>query len=133
MCTFMSCKYCRIAANEFPAHILYQDQCVVAFLVENSVSKGHAIIFPREHAESFTRLRNPEGFARGLQEFLKIMEEKISPNMHLVANLGQKAGQDIKHFHLHVIPRYEGEKIFEWTWHQLSKEEAEEVIKKVRE
>jgi diadenosine tetraphosphate (Ap4A) HIT family hydrolase len=33
---------------------------------------------------------------------------------------------------MHVIPRYEGEKIFEWTWHQLSPEEAEEVKNKIK-
>ncbi len=129
----MDCRYCRIAEKQYPAHILYEDQFVVAFLAENSVSRGHALVISREHAESYTQLENPAGFAEGLQEFLKMIEEKLSPNMHLVVNQGQKAGQDIKHFHMHVIPRYEGEKIFEWTWHQVNEKEAEEVIKEIKE
>ncbi len=128
----MSCKYCQIAERKSPAHILYEDSSVVAFLVENPVSKGHTLVIPREHAETFTQLKNVAGFAQGLKEFLKIMEKRISPNMNIVINAGQKAGQDVRHFHVHVIPRYEGEKIFEWTWHQLTAKEAEEVMEKAR-
>lgn len=128
----MSCKYCRIAERHFPAHILYEDQSVVAFLVENPVSTGHALVIPREHAETYTQIKDLAGFTRGLGEFLKMVEKKISPNMNLVVNQGRKAGQDVDHFSVHVIPRYEGEKIFEWTWHQLTKEEAEEVVKKIK-
>lgn len=128
----MSCKYCRIAERQFPAHILYEDQSVVAFLVENPVSTGHALVIPREHAETYTQIKDLAGFARGLGEFLKMMEQRISPNMNLVVNQGRKAGQDVDHFSVHVIPRYEGEKIFEWTWHQLTREEAEEVVKKIK-
>ncbi|KYK28987.1 MAG: hypothetical protein AYK19_20280 [Theionarchaea archaeon DG-70-1] len=115
----MSCKYCRIAERQFPAHILYEDQSVVAFLVENPVSTGHALVIPREHAETYTQIKDLAGFTRGLGEFLKMMEQRISPNMNLVVNQGRKAGQDVDHFSVHVIPRYEGEKIFEWTWHQI--------------
>jgi histidine triad (HIT) family protein len=128
----MSCKYCRIAEKQYPAHILYEDQFVVAFLVENPVSKGHTLVIPREHAETFAQIKDIGGFGKGLQSFLKIMEEKISPNLNIVVNQGRKAGQDIGHVHVHVIPRYEGEKIFEWTWHQLSDEEARDVVKVVR-
>ena len=128
----MSCKYCRIAEKQYPAHVLYEDQFVVAFLVENPVSKGHTLVIPREHAETFAQIKDIGGFGKGLQSFLKIMEEKISPNLNIVVNQGRKAGQDIGHVHVHVIPRYEGEKIFEWTWHQLSDEEARDVVKAVR-
>ena len=128
----MSCKYCRIAEKQYPAHVLYEDQFVVAFLVENPVSKGHTLVIPREHAETFAQIKDIGGFGKGLQSFLKIMEEKISPNLNIVVNQGRKAGQDIGHVHVHVIPRYEGEKIFEWTWHQLSDEEARDVVKAVK-
>ncbi len=128
----MSCRYCRIAERQLPAHILYEDRAVVAFLVENPVSKGHALVIPREHAERYSQIKNLEGFSQGLKKFLKVMEEKVSPNINLVVNQGRKAGQDADHFCVHVIPRYEGEKIFEWTWHQLSETEAEEVMNRIR-
>lgn len=102
-------------------------------MVENPVSKGHTLVIPREHAETFSQIKDIGGFGKGLQSFLKIMEEKISPNLNIVVNQGRKAGQDIGHVHVHIIPRYEGEKIFEWTWHQLSDEEARDVVKAVRE
>lgn len=105
---------------------------MVAFLVENPVSKGHTLVIPREHAETFAQIKDIGGFGKGLQSFLKIMEEKISPNLNIVVNQGRKAGQDIGHVHVHIIPRYEGEKIFEWTWHQLSNEEAQDVVKAVK-
>ena len=129
----MSCKYCSITRKTHPAHILYEDKCIVAFLVENPVSLGHALVIPREHADHFSSLRDVEGFAHGLKKFLQIVEEKLSPHLNLIVNQGKKAGQDIDHFHIHVIPRYEGEKIFEWTWHQLTDEEVETIMGKFRE
>lgn len=129
----MDCKYCRIAKGQYPAHILYEDQSVVAFLVENPVSTGHSVIIPREHAERYTEIKDVAGFATGLKKFLQIMENNICKHMHLVVNPVRNAGPEIPHFHFHVIPQYEGEKIFEWTWHQLTKEEVDEVISKIKE
>lgn len=129
----MSCKYCQIAEKQSPVHILYEDQYVVAFLEENPVSKGHALLIPREHAATFSQLTDVAGFAKGLKEYLRIVEEKLSPDLNIVVNQGRKAGQDIGHFHVHIIPRYEGEKIFEWTWHQLTQREAEEVVNLLKE
>jgi histidine triad (HIT) family protein len=128
----MACKYCLIAQRKHPAHILYEDESIVAFLVEHPVSLGHTLVIPREHAEYFSSLTDVEGFARGLQQLLQIMEEKISPHLNLIVNQGKKAGQDVDHFHMHVIPRYEGEKIFEWTWHQLTEEEVESIMNKLQ-
>lgn len=128
----MDCKYCRIAEKQYPAHILYEDQFVVAFLAENPVTKGHSLVIPREHVERYTQMKDTAGFASGLKEFMKLIEEKISPDMHLVVNQGKKGGQNGSHFSIHVIPRYEGEKIFEWTWHQLTDGEVEEVMGKMK-
>ncbi|MBU7014960.1 MAG: HIT family protein [Theionarchaea archaeon] len=128
----MDCKYCRIAANQYPAHILYEDENVVAFLVENPVSKGHSVVVPREHAERYTEIENISGFAVGLKNFLLLMEEYICPDLHLVVNPGRKGGQNNVHFQMHIIPQYEGEKIFEWTWHQLTEEEVNEITQKVK-
>ncbi|MBU7042314.1 MAG: HIT family protein [Theionarchaea archaeon] len=128
----MTCKYCLIAQKAHPAHIIFEDKSVVAFLMENPVSLGHTIVIPREHAEHYSLLTDVEGFAGGLQLLLRILEEKLSPHLNLIINQGKKAGQDIDHFHIHVIPRYEGEKIFEWTWHQLTDEEVKTVMEKIQ-
>jgi histidine triad (HIT) family protein len=126
----MACKYCLIARKNHPAHILYEDESIIAFLVKHPVSLGHTLVIPKEHAEHFSSLEDVEGFARGLKQLLRIMEEKISPHLNLIVNQGKKAGQDVDHFHMHIIPRYEGEKIFEWTWHQLTDEEVETIMDK---
>ena len=49
-------------------------------------------------------------------------------------NNGEIAGQTVFHFHMHLIPRYEGDGVgLTWKPGELSKEEREEILKKIKE
>ena len=44
-----NCLFCRIAAQQIPAHMVYQDDALIAFLDLHPARDGHVLIIPREH------------------------------------------------------------------------------------
>ena len=51
---------------------------------------------------------------------------------NLVQNNGEAAGQTVKHFHMHVIPRYEGGPVIAaWDPGSIDTEETEEIVEAI--
>ncbi len=105
------CIFCRIANGEIPSDTLYEDDFARVILDLNPASKGHALILPKEHYADLFELPEEEA-ARVLSTAKKVapamMKALGAAGMNLVQNNGAAAGQTVKHFHLHLIPRYEG-------------------------
>lgn len=79
---------------------------------EFPVSKGHSIVIPKRHIESFFDLSDAE--VCGLYNLIKRTKEVIDENYHpdaynLGINDGEAAGRTIHHLHIHIIPRYKGD------------------------
>ena len=106
------CIFCKIAKGEIPAKILYEDEKTLAFLDISPRSKGHTLVKPKEHYETFEEL--PEEVAIGLIKTIKrvIMKLKsLNPDGYNILNNNRPvAGQEVPHVHFHIIPRYKGEK-----------------------
>src|SRR5258708_6444720 len=47
------CLFCRISQNEVAAHIVYEDERLLAFLDRGPIRPGHTQIMPREHFAYF--------------------------------------------------------------------------------
>ncbi len=77
------------------------------------VSPGHALVTPVRHAESWSDLTRDERIAMldGIDTAKKVIEREYSPQGYNIGiNDGVAAGQTIMHVHLHVIPRYAGDR-----------------------
>ena len=74
-------------------------------------SKGHALILPKNHFKDVCGL-DQETAGKVLTLGAKIgtaMKKSLGcTGFNLVQNNGESAGQTVFHFHMHVIPRYEG-------------------------
>jgi histidine triad (HIT) family protein len=129
------CVFCKIIKGEIPAYKVYEDEFVLAILDINPLSKGHTLVIPKRHYARLTEMdeRFYEGFMRGLQKVLRLIESKLSKDYNIIVNQGKKANQEIEHLHVHIVPRYGQEQIFVWKTHKLTPEEAEEVLKKLRQ
>lgn len=67
------------------------------------------------------------------QVVTKMKEVLNCDGYNLVQNNGESAGQTVNHFHLHLIPRYEGDNVgLQWTPGTLSEEVKEEILSKLR-
>ena len=76
------------------------------------VSLGHALVVPRRHAASWSELTADEKAAllEGVDAVRGVIDARFEPHAYNVGyNDGDAAGQTIAHFHVHVIPRYQGD------------------------
>ena len=107
----MDCIFCKIIKGEIPSYKLYEDDDILAFLDINPVNAGHTLIIPKKHIldvmeiddELFIKILNK---ARDIANLISI--KLNSDGFTLVQNNGKP--QEVKHFHLHVIPSYDKKK-----------------------
>ena len=106
------CIFCKIAGGEIPSKTIYEDADFRVILDLGPATKGHALILPKEHADDLFAL--PEETAAKVLPVAQKVAAKLKDNLHceglnLVQNNGEVAGQTVRHFHLHMIPRYQGD------------------------
>lgn len=116
------CIFCKIAAGEIGSQTIYEDAAFRAILDIGPASRGHVLILPKEHAEDFFAL--PEETAAAAMKLAsklaKAMRSALDfDGLNVLQNNGEAAGQTVKHYHLHLIPRYEGDAV-SVTWPQGS-------------
>lgn len=126
------CIFCRIARGEAPAYIVYEDETSLVFLDIFPVEKGHLLVTSKNHYES-AHDAPPRVAAHVFTvaaALAKIYRTVLgAPGVNIVSNSGRAAGQEVFHFHVHVIPRWRGggwRRLVER--HRLTEEEAREVI-----
>ncbi len=114
-----NCIFCKIANGEIPSSTIYEDNDFRVILDLGPAAKGHALILPKDHFKDVCDL-DAETAAKVLPLGAKIGEAMKKTlgcaGFNLVQNNGTAAGQTVFHFHMHVIPRYEGgPEMVTWT------------------
>ena len=129
------CIFCKIANGEIPSRTIYEDEDFRVILDLGPATKGHALILPKEHYANLFEL--PEDTAAAAMKVAKKLSAQMVENLgadglNLVQNNGEVAGQTVKHFHLHLIPRYkdDGQNIL-WKPGEVSQDELEEIRKQI--
>jgi histidine triad (HIT) family protein len=106
------CLFCKIAAGDIPATIVAQDERTVAFMDINPATRGHALVIPRAHVRDVHEI-DPEDLkavaVAAQQLAAKALERLGADGVTLLNSNGAAAWQTVFHFHMHVIPRYEGD------------------------
>ena len=130
------CVFCKIAEGELPCYKLYESELVLAFLDINPITRGHALVVPKRHVEKLSQLSEEE-VKEVFSTAAKLAEAAVSAlgakGVNFWVNQGSVAGQVVKHFHAHVVPRYaEGEIKIEVRGEKLSEEEMKSIAEKVR-
>lgn len=102
--------FCKIVDGEIPAHKLYEDEDVLAFLDISQVTKGHVLVIPKKHYDNF--LTTPHEVMHKVMDVAqRIGQVQIrmlhAKGVNILTNCYEASGQTVMHFHVHVIPRYE--------------------------
>ena len=132
-----NCIFCKIAAGEIPSETVYEDEQFRAILDLGPASAGHTLILPKAHFKDVTEISD-EYAANVLKVAAKLgkaMKKGLGcEGFNLVQNNGEAAGQTVMHFHMHVIPRYEGgpANIANWVPGTASAEELTEAAEKIK-
>jgi histidine triad (HIT) family protein len=113
------CIFCKIVNEQIPSAKVFENEHVVAFLDLSQVTKGHTLIIPKVHKENLFEL-TPE-IAKNIFEvaptIANALKETYNPiGLNVVNNNGEKAGQSVFHFHMHLIPRYGEDDGFGAVW-----------------
>ena len=106
------CIFCKIANGEIPSKTLYEDEKFRVILDLGPAAKGHALILPKDHFDNLYELSDETGAGvmKLARKMATVMTEKLAcDGFNLVQNNGEVAGQTVFHFHMHLIPRYEGD------------------------
>lgn len=103
------CLFCKIINNEIPSSTVYEDDLIKVFLDINPTTNGHMLIIPKKHHVNVMDIDEDV-----VSHALKVIREKLYPM--LKKNLGcdgltivqnNEYGQEVKHYHIHLIPRYQ--------------------------
>ena len=131
-----NCIFCKIAAGEIPSATLYEDDDFRVILDVSPASKGHALILPKEHYRNLYEL--DDGLASKALVLAKKMIVRLKDVLgcdgyNIVQNNEEAAGQTVFHFHMHMIPRYQGDKGgIGWHMGELKEKDKEEILNSVK-
>lgn len=103
----MECIFCKIVLGNIPSYKVYEDNDILAFLDVNPVQPGHTLIIPKKHTLDVTTIENDVliKILDKAKDISQLLTKKMGANgFTLVQNNG--IAQEVKHFHLHVIPKY---------------------------
>jgi diadenosine tetraphosphate (Ap4A) HIT family hydrolase len=103
------CKFCDIIKNN---EFKFENNLAVGFEDSFPVSKGHFLVIPKRHVETYFELSDEENSAmKSLAlEIKAFLDNKYHPDGYNVGyNCGEAAGQSVFHCHMHIIPRYVGD------------------------
>jgi len=104
MASSAKCIFCKIIKGEIPSLKLVETNLSYSFLDINPLSKGHALVIPKYHAEKLHQLPD-EYLADAMPIAKKIAVAQGVENYNILQNNGRVAHQVVDHVHFHVIPK----------------------------
>lgn len=105
------CLFCKIINNELPSSTVYEDNLIKIIMNINPNTNGHLLILPKKHYVNILDIDEEI-----ITHSLKVVREKIYPLLKeklacegLTIAENNELGQEIRHFHIHLIPRYKND------------------------
>ena len=131
------CVFCALVAGEREASVVYEDDRILGFMDIHPVNPGHVLLVPKEHATAMADVEEDTGahvfrIAMRMQQAIRRSGVRCEGINLFVAD-GEAAFQDVFHFHLHVIPRFEGDPFkIEADWKEAPRSELDRAATGIR-
>ncbi len=125
----------KIVAREIPALIIYEDDDIISFMDLYPISKGHLLVCPKKPYPDIFAI--PEDILAKLIKVVKTISLAVKKTfkcdgINLINNNGASANQVVLHYHMHIIPRYNGDKVgFNFPHNEVSEEIRKEWAKAI--
>ena len=106
------CIFCRIVAKEIPAAVVYEDEHTLAFMDAGQVNPGHVLVAAKGHAENLYELNDAQAGAllRTAARVARAIRDAYQPQgLSVYQANGKAAWQSVFHYHMHLLPRHEGD------------------------
>ena len=134
----VECIFCKIISGQIPSTIVHSDDNFFVFLDINPANKGHTLVVPRKHYETFNDMPAEEVWHlfETVQRVSKAVEKGLkAEGYNILISNKRAAGQEVDHIHVHVIPRYKGDEMavrLGWTYKKYEGNEIKEVADRIR-
>jgi histidine triad (HIT) family protein len=132
-----ACIFCDIVAGSAPARLVDDNGGALAFLDVNPAAEGHTLVVPRNHVEDIWELTGDESAA--VWELTRMVARRVRAafrpdGLTILQSNGEAAWQHVFHFHVHVVPRWNGDGLARpWTMAPGDPPALDRVARRLRE
>ena len=127
------CIFCKITKGEIPSRTIYEDDQIKVIMNINPSTNGHLLVLPKEHMENIFDTKEEV-----IMHSIKIVKERIYPGLKeklhcegLTLAQNNELGQEIKHYHIHLILRYSNDNA-DFAYDKEHLEEVEEIYNRLK-
>jgi histidine triad (HIT) family protein len=108
-----TCPFCKILSGELTGTIILQDEICTVIMDIQPINPGHMLVIPNQHIPDLASLPTETGehiFVVGQKLAAALRHSSVQcEGVNFFLADGKAAMQDVFHFHLHIIPRFEGD------------------------
>jgi histidine triad (HIT) family protein len=106
------CIFCKIVAGEVPSTRVEESERAIAFMDLSPATRGHVLVIPRDHAADLLAI-GPEDLAACAALAQRVAARQVerlgADGVNVINSSRAAAWQTVFHFHMHVIPRFDGD------------------------
>lgn len=130
-----NCVFCKIISGEFSSRKIYEDEETLAFLDVAKDVDGHILVVPKKHVKNI--LDVDENTLKAVMKTVKKVSNHLTEccgydGVNLLNCSGESAGQTVPHFHIHIIPRQNEDKLNVWPKFEGAKIDLDDMLKKLK-
>lgn len=129
------CVFCKIVSGAIPSRRIYEDEQTLVFMDVAEDVDGHLLVIPKTHCKNLLDC-DPDTLNAVMQTVREV-------SVHLTTNCGydgvnllnannESAGQSVPHFHIHIIPRKQGDQLDAWPKFEGAKQDIDALFDKIR-
>lgn len=109
-----ACEFCRIIRGSNPARVVYATDKVLAFLPVHPAALGHTLVIPKKHIPDLWALDDELAayLMKAVLHVSKAVKAAMKPEgLNIIESTGRAASQTVFHLHVHVVPRWQNDRI----------------------
>ncbi|MDP6600115.1 MAG: HIT family protein [Candidatus Woesearchaeota archaeon] len=130
------CIFCKIVDGKIPAAKVYENSNVISFLDIMPANKGHCLVVPKKHYENLLDISDEDlkNLILAAKKITKALSLSIgNGSYNIIMNNGKEAGQLVDHAHLHIIPRFKGDRLrIKWSHKKYIEKEMKNIQEKIK-
>lgn len=128
--------FSKIISGDIPATKVYEDAHALAFLDIGPASRGHTLVVSKEELPDIYTIP-PEMLAHVTQAVQRValaIHAGLQPDgLNIVQNNGAASGQTVFHYHVHLIPRWNGDRVMQpWKTLEFESSELQAIAETIR-
>jgi histidine triad (HIT) family protein len=133
----MDCVFCKIRDGQIPSFKIHEDERTVTFMDINPLNSGHCLVTTKAHAATIFEadVEDLQAAIAAAKKVALVIQQALKPDgLNLLQANGAAAFQSVAHFHLQLIPRWQGDgKGFDWALSPGDRDRIQATADRIRE